>query len=129
VRETLRRGSVLVVVLTMDGVAVTVVHVVDVVTMRNGHVATPFTVRMAVVGVRMRLVVARLALVEMPVVRPVEVAVVHEIDVITVRDGHMTAAFAVDVAVTGVFKVCRGHELPASRCLWASRTRTSQCRH
>jgi hypothetical protein len=47
----LQRESVLVVVLAMDCVAVAVVHVVDVVTVRDGHVTTSLAMRVAVVGV------------------------------------------------------------------------------
>ena len=51
-RETRpRRRSVFVVMPVMDGVAVTAVHVVDVIAVRNGHMAAPVAVSVAVVGV------------------------------------------------------------------------------
>lgn len=91
----------------MDGVAVAVVHVVDVVAVRNGHMTASLAVRVVVVTVIS--VVGRLALVDMTVVHPVEVAIVHVIGVVTVGDGHVAASLAVRVAVVGVLKVCRGH--------------------
>ncbi|ANZ40576.1 hypothetical protein BBK82_35795 [Lentzea guizhouensis] len=111
-----------VVVPVMDGMAVAVVHVVHVITMRDSHMAAARTVIVTVV--RVRLVIAGFALVDMSVVLPVEVAVVRVVDVITVRDGHMAAPVAVGVAVVGVFEVCRGHDQPASRRAGLHFTRT-----
>ena len=104
----------LVVVLAVNGVAVPIVHVVHVVTVRDCHVAAALTVRVVVSGVGK--VVSRLALVEMPVMHPVEMTVVRVIHVVTVRHCHVTAALTVRVAVVGVFEVCRRHEQSPFRC-------------
>ena len=113
-RRTRQSRSVIVVVLAVNGVAVSIVRVVHVVAVRNSHVATPLTVHMLVVGVGK--VVSRLALVEMPVVPPVEVTVVRVVHVVTVRNGHVAASFTVRVAVVGVLEVCRGHQRLPFRC-------------
>jgi len=84
-----------------------VVHVVDVVGVRDRHVAAPVAVR---VVVRIVLGVAgRFALVEVAVVLAVQVAVVHVVDVIAVRHPDVPTALAVDVGVLDVLKVARGH--------------------
>jgi hypothetical protein len=100
---------VLVVVVVVTRVSAAVVDVVDMVAMRNRHVATAIAVHMVVL--RMHLMLARrLAFVVVIVVPSMEVTVVHIVDVITVRDGDMSAAFAVDVRVTDVFAVnCLSH--------------------
>jgi hypothetical protein len=86
-----------------------VVDVVDVVAMRNRHVATAIAVNMVVL--RMHLMPAGgLAFVVVIVVPSMKVTVVQIVDVITVRDCNMSAAFAVDVRMIDVFVVdCLGH--------------------
>ncbi|MDH6129983.1 hypothetical protein P3T39_006976 [Kitasatospora sp. GP82] len=79
------------------GVAVSVVHVVEVVAVRDRHVAAVLAMGVAVAGV---LDVGGLfALVHMAFVDPVQVAVMHEVDVVAMRNGNMAAAFTMVVAV------------------------------
>jgi hypothetical protein len=100
---------VLVVVVAVSCVSAAVVDVVDVVAMRNRHVATAIAVNMVVL--RMHLMPAGgLAFVVVIVVPSMKVTVVQIVDVITVRDCNMSAAFAVDVRMIDVFVVnCLGH--------------------
>ncbi|MGN9837265.1 hypothetical protein ACTMTI_03970 [Nonomuraea sp. H19] len=89
------------------GVAVSVVHVVDVVVVRDGHVPAlgPVLVVMALVrGVRFRL-----ALVHMFLVDAVQATVVDIVDVVVMRDGHMSATRPVIVRVLGVPAVFGSH--------------------
>jgi hypothetical protein len=98
---------VIVVVVVVRGVPVTVMDVVHVVAVRNGHMPTPDAV--GVPGVLVCDVLGRLALVPVPLVAPVQVAVVDVVDVIGVRHADMPAAVAVNMLVLGVLKVCGGH--------------------
>ncbi|MCW2863829.1 MAG: hypothetical protein JWP48_5537 [Actinoallomurus sp.] len=77
-------------VVAVGRVAMTVVHVVGVVIVRNGDMATVRAV--SVVVPVMDDVLVGPAFVAMPVVVPVHVAVMGVIDVIVVREGHMTTA-------------------------------------
>lgn len=70
-----------VVVVAVDGVAMSVVDVVDVVAVRNGDMTTTFTVGVLVPV--MCDMLALLAFVVMVVVHPVQVPIVHVIDVVT----------------------------------------------
>ena len=101
--------SVLVVVAVMGGVPVAVVHVVDMVAVRDRDVAAAFLVGVLVTV--MRVVRCGLALVVVAVVRGMQVPVVHIVDVITVGYRDVAAAIAVRVVVTGVFNVGGGHLL------------------
>jgi len=105
--------SVVVDVVPVHGVAVAVVQVVDVVTVRDGGMATTGTVCVAVGLVRG--VPGRFALVVVTVMLAVQAAVVHVVDVIAVRCGHVTAAVAVDVGVAGVFGMRGGQGLALPR--------------
>ena len=99
--------SVVVVVVAVRGVPVTVMDVVHVVTVRNGHV--PASVAVGVLGVLMGGVLGGLALVPMSLVVPVQVSIVDIVDVVAVRNADMSAAFAVNVLMLGVLEVCGGH--------------------
>jgi hypothetical protein len=99
---------VLVVVLAVRGVPAPVVHVVDVVPVRHGHVAA--SVAVYVVVILMHGVARRFAFVVVTVVLSVKVTVVHIVDVIAMRDRDVAASVAVDVVVINVFGVsCGGH--------------------
>jgi hypothetical protein len=96
-----------VVMAVVSGVPMPVVHVVDVVGVRDRHVTASVAVR---VVVRIVLGVAgRFALVEVAVVFAVQVAVVDVVDVIAVRHPDVPTALAVDVGVLDVLKVARCH--------------------
>ncbi|AXY54039.1 hypothetical protein YT1_4649 [Rhodococcus ruber] len=73
------------------------------VAVRDGHV--PATLAMGVVVAFVDVVLGGLALVDMPVVGPVQMPVVHVVDVVAVRDGHVPAAFAVGVVVACMLAV------------------------
>ncbi len=98
----------LVVVLVVSGVSTAVVHVVDVVPVRNRDVATSRTVQMV-----MRLmygVAGGLTFVVVTFVLPMKVAVVHIVDVIPMGDRDVTASFAVRMIVFEMLVVERtGH--------------------
>ena len=97
-----------VVVLAVSCVPASVVHVVDVIPMRDGDMATPLTVDVLMLLVRR--VAGLLAFVVVIPVLTMKVAVVHEVDMIPVGDGDMAASFAVRVIVFGVRGVrCAGH--------------------
>ncbi len=101
-------ASVLVVVPVVRGVPASVVHIVDVIAVRDRDVATPFTVLMVMVLVH--VVAGWLTFVVVIVVLSMEVAVVHEVDVIPMRDRDVAASFAVHMSVLGVLVVgCAGH--------------------
>jgi hypothetical protein len=111
------RGSVLVPVAVVLRVPASVVDVVDVVTVRDGHVAASVTVLMGV-GLVLGMALG-LALVDVVVVNPVQVAVVNVVDVVSVRHGDMTALRPVRVVVSdvlgvvcGVFSLSRHRFLP-----------------
>jgi hypothetical protein len=99
---------VFVVVLAVSRVAASVVHVVDMIPMRDGDMAAPLTVDVLMLLVRG--MAGWLAFVVVIPVLTMKVAVVHEVDVIPVGDGDMAASFAVRVIVFGVRGVgCAGH--------------------
>lgn len=77
--------------------AVTVVHVVHVVTVGHRHVPTALAVRVGVLGVL--TVLGHLALIRVAVVLTVQMPIVHVVDVITVRDRDVAAALAVRMVV------------------------------
>jgi len=120
---------VLVVVVAVRCVSAAVVDVVDVIAMRDRHMATAIAMNM-VVG-RMHLMLAGgLAFVVVIVVSSMEMTVVYVVDVVAVRDGNMPAAFAMDVVMIDVFVVNRlGHRFsppfqPSRACYRCSRTPT-----
>ncbi len=105
-------GSVFVVVTFVCRVPVPVVDVVDMVAVRDRHMAASLTVHVivgAVFGVT-----SRLALIEMTVVGAVQMAVVDVVDMVAVRDRDMAAFGAVYMRVTSVLDVCCGHQKPSS---------------
>ncbi len=99
-------ASVVAPVPLMGGVAVAVVHVVDVVLVRYGHVPAPLAVLVVVTLVGG--VSGSRALVDVVVVRLVEMPVVRVVGVVAVRDGDVAAAFAVGVGVVVVGAVFGG---------------------
>lgn len=106
--------SVLVEVALVRRVAAAVVHVVDMITMRDRHVSA--TLAVDVVMAFVCAVLRRLALIEMSVVSPVEVPVVDVVHMISVGDRDMAAARFVNVGVIGVLLVyCRGHRTSSCR--------------
>lgn len=88
-------------------VAVPLVDVVDVVTVRDGHVPAsgPVPVVMGVV----RDVHLRLALVHVPLVEAMEASVVNVVDMIGMRNSHMPAPRAVPMSVISMLAVFGGH--------------------
>ncbi len=101
-------GSVFVVVLVVSRVPTSVVHVVDMIAVRDGDMATSLT--MDVLMLLVYRVPGWLAFVVVIAVLPMKVPVVHEIDVIPVGDGDMAASLAVQMSVFGVRAVgCAGH--------------------
>jgi hypothetical protein len=99
-------ASVLVVVVSVRGMPVFVVQVVDVIAVGHRHVPTTWSVRvvMAVVGD----VFGDFTLVVVVLMFPVHVAVVHVVDVILVRHRHVPTAHAVVVGVVDVSGVTAG---------------------
>jgi hypothetical protein len=87
------------------GVPVLVVDVVDMVAVGDGLVAA--TLRVLVVVTRVLDVGTRFALVPVPFVLPVQMAVVHVVDVALVPESGVPAVWAVCVVVSGVFLVNR----------------------
>ena len=98
----------LVVVLAVRCVPAAVVHVVDMVSVRHGHMTTAVTVDVAVILVYG--VAGRFAFVVVIVVPSMKVTVVHVVNMVPMRDRDMTASFAVNVVMINVFAVsCVGH--------------------
>jgi hypothetical protein len=101
-------GSVFVVVLGVSRVPTTVVHVVDMIPVRDGDMAAPLTVDMLMLLVHR--VAGWLAFVVVIPVLPMKVAVVREVDVVPVGNGDMAASFAVHMIMFDVGGVgCAGH--------------------
>jgi hypothetical protein len=99
---------VLVVVLAVRGVPAPVVHVVNMVPVRHGHMTTAVTVDVGVI--LMHGVAGGFAFVVVIVVLSMEVTVVHVVDMVAVRDRDVAASVTVDVVVINVFAVsCGGH--------------------
>jgi hypothetical protein len=100
--------SVLVVVLAVSRVPASVVHVVDMVPMRDRDVAASWPMDMVMVLVhRMAGCLTFVVVVPVP---PMKVTVVDEVHVIPVGDRDMAAPFAVHMAVFDVRVVdCAGH--------------------
>ncbi len=76
------------------------------VSMGYRHVPAPFA--MGVVVTVVCGVSGRLALVDVTVMRPVQMPVMDVVDVVAVRNRHVPAPFAVGVVVAGVLLVCGG---------------------
>ena len=92
----------LVVVITVDGMPVSVVHVVDVMIVRYGLVAAVRSVLMPVLGVRQ---VRQRVLVIVSVVRRVRVSFVHIVDVALALHARVAAAGAMLVVVVPVARM------------------------
>ena len=101
-------GSEFVVVLGVSRVPTSVVHVVDMIPVRDGDVAAPLTVDMLMLLVHR--VAGRLAFVVVIPVLSMKVSVVREVDVVPVGNGDMAASFAVHMIMFDVGGVgCAGH--------------------
>jgi hypothetical protein len=101
-------ASVFVVVFAVRGVPAPVVHVVDMVSVRHGHMTTPVTVDVVMIFVHG--VAGRFAFVVVTVVQSMKVTVVHVVDMVPMRDRHMAASSAVDVVMINMLAVsCGGH--------------------
>jgi hypothetical protein len=87
-------------VVAVLGMTVAVVHVVDVVLMRDRHV--PAVGLMLVLMPVMRHMVAGLALIDVSLMGAMEMTIMCVVDVIFVTEGHMTAARTMLVCVLGV---------------------------
>jgi len=99
--------------LAVSRVPAPVVHIVDVIPVRDRDMATSFTVD--VVMVLVHRVAGWLTFVVMILVLSVKVTVVRVVDVIPVRDRDMAASFAVHMIVCDVLVVgCAGHRLSPS---------------
>ena len=99
----------------VDGMAVPVVDIVHVVSVRDRHVSTTLTVLVLVIGVFG--VGSRLALIDVTVVDLVQVPVVDIVHVVSVRDRDMPTALTVLVLVSevlGVFVGAHVNPLPWS---------------
>ncbi|MBM7053615.1 hypothetical protein JS521_06940 [Streptomyces sp. RHZ10] len=100
------KESVVIPVALVGGMAVTVVHIVQVVTVRDRHMPATLTVGMVVTG--MLVMLSGLALVHVTFMLTVQMTVVRIIDVIVVRDRHVPTAFAVRMFVSGMRLVLQG---------------------
>jgi hypothetical protein len=99
--------------LAVSRVPAPVVHIVDVIPVRDRDMATSFTVDMVMVLVHR--VAGWLTFVVVILVPSVKVTVVRVVDVIPVRDRDMAASFAVHMIVCDVLVVgCAGHRLSPS---------------
>jgi hypothetical protein len=95
---------VLVVVLVVCSVPAAVVNVVDVIAVRDGHMAAAFTVEMLMVLMH-SVTVGWFTFVVMIVMPPVQMSVMHIVDMIPVRDRDMPAPVAMSLVVFGVLIV------------------------
>ncbi|BBZ44825.1 hypothetical protein MPRM_21060 [Mycobacterium parmense] len=103
----------LVVVLAVSRVPAPVVHIVDVISVRDRDMAASFTVDVVMTFVYR--VAGWLTFVVVILVPSVKVTVVRVVDVIPMRDRDMAASFAVHMIVCDVLVVgCAGHRLSPS---------------
>lgn len=98
------RRSVLVVVFVVSRVPASVVDVIDVIAMRDGHMATALAVDMGVVLMH-RVVAGSLTFVEMIAVPSMQMTVVDVVDMIAVRDRDMPTTIPMNMVVAGVLSV------------------------
>lgn len=118
----------LVVVSLVGGVPVSVVHEVDVVGVRDGLVAAVGTVVVYLRAVLGLGVGSRFALVDVPVVDPVQMPVVDEVGVVGMRGALVPAGRSVLVRVGGVLDVDGGGPgRSSSVCRMASWTMCATC--
>lgn len=99
--------SVIVPVVSVRSVPMSVMHIVDVVAVRHGHVPAALVVLVRMLA--MRFVPVLRALVRLLAHGPMEMTVVCVVDVSLMSEGHMTASFA--VRVVSMF-VRRSHVVP-----------------
>jgi hypothetical protein len=109
-----------VVVPLVGGVPTTVVDVVDVVAVRDRHMAASIAVGVVMFPF-VNGVLVGFALVVVAVVSFVKVSVMDVIDVVAVRDGDVPAPLAVGVFVPNMFRVNRAHYRPSSHSRWENR--------
>lgn len=83
------------------------VHVIHVIPVRYRDMTTPIAVRVVMPVVRH--VTRRLALVEVTVMRAMQMSIVHVVDMVLMRHGDMAATNAMHVIVSGVFDVRGRH--------------------
>jgi hypothetical protein len=107
-------------VAVVEGVAVTVMRVVDVITVLDRFV--PAAGPMLVLAVVCVLGVDLVALVPVPVVQVVGMPVVEVVDVVDVADRRVPATGAVLVLVVLVDRMGGAHDAASSACRMASRT-------
>jgi hypothetical protein len=123
---TLRSGwSVFVPVAIVEGVTVTVVEVVDVVTVLDRFVAASRS--MLMISVIFVLSVNALALVPVAIVEVVHMAIVEVVDMVAVDDRGVSATGAVLVLVVFVDVVGSAHDGASSACRIASRAMWITC--
>ncbi len=94
----------LVVVTVMGGMAAPVVHIVDVVTVRNRHMSAALAVSV-VVPLMHRVAAGRFAFVKVIAMLSMQVTVVHIVDVITVRNRDMPTPVPMRMVVTHMLLV------------------------
>ncbi len=98
----------LVVVLAVSRVPAPVVHIIDVIPVRDRDMTTPFTVDVAMTLVHR--VAGCLTFVVVILVLSMKVTLVHEVDVTPVWDRDVAASFSVHMIVLDVLVVgCAGH--------------------
>jgi hypothetical protein len=99
---------VLVVVLAVSRMPASVVHIVDMIPVRDHDMATPLTVGMVMMLVHR--VAGWLTFVVVILVPSMKVTVVHVVDMIPVRNRDMAASFAVHMSMSDMLVVgCAGH--------------------
>ncbi|OIS19349.1 hypothetical protein BHF95_03340 [Corynebacterium diphtheriae] len=101
-------------VAVMQCVAVAIVNVVNVVAVRNCHMATVRAMLVLMVGVGVML--GGFTLIPVAVMRAVQVAIVNIVNVVAVRNCHMATVRAVLVGVVLVNYVGHDVDTPLSRC-------------
>jgi hypothetical protein len=97
------------------GMAVPVVHIVNVITMGHSHMSAT---KLMLVGVTfMSNVIGLFTLIDMVTMNTMQTPVVDIVDVITVRHGDMPATGAMDMVMISVLTMLGryGHELPRTR--------------
>jgi hypothetical protein len=107
--------SVLVVVIAVSGVPASIVDVVDMVTVRDGHMSAALAVNMGMTLMH-RVTAGRLAFVVVIVVRSMKMTVMHIVDVITVGDRDMPTPVAVEMVMANMLGVCGSHFASQSLC-------------
>jgi hypothetical protein len=94
--------------LVVSSVSAPVVQIVDVISVRDGHVPAALTVDMVVILVHG--VAGRFAFVVVIVMPSMKVTVVHIVHMVAMRDRDVPASLTVDVVMVDVFAVsCTGH--------------------